>query len=259
MPRPLLIGALLGSLLLWAGAGVAGEAVISIILDDMGYRLKDGQRAVNLPGNLTYAFLPQSPYATRLAEQAHQNSKEVMLHLPMQADAGNKLGPGGLTDDMSEQKFKQTLHSTLASIPHVKGFNNHMGSHLTRNTLQMRWLMEAAMFHADMYFVDSRTTAQSVAQDEAIRIGIENTRRDIFLDYQQKSEIVEQQLQQLIKRAKRRGTALAIGHPYPETLAVLESWLPRLRAMGIRLVHVSELIAIRQKQGDPLWRMSSSR
>jgi len=255
-------GLLLG-IVLWAGSVcAAGQAppVIGIIIDDLGYKLKAGQRAVALTGNITYAFLPHAPFAARLAERAYRHGKEIMLHLPMQAEAGNNLGPSALTAAQSEQRFKHTLHSALSAIPHVRGFNNHMGSYLTKNTRRMRWLMEAAMFHNNIYFVDSRTTAESVAQKEAKRLGIDNTKRDVFLDYEQNEAIIQQQLQLLIKRAKRKGSALAIGHPYPETLAALEAWLPTLAKEGVHLVQVSELIRLRQNyRRSRLWQVSSSR
>jgi len=247
--------------LFWTSSLLAQHppVVLSIIIDDIGYQLKSGRRAIKLPGKLTYAFLPYSPYASRLAELAYQHNKEVMLHLPMQAESDNKLGPGALTREMPKRLFKTALHRALAAIPHVRGFNNHMGSRLTRDLTRMRWLMEAAMFHDHVYFVDSRTTAESVAQSEATRLGIRNTRRDIFLDYKQETTVVEHQLRLLVKRAKKKGNALAIGHPYPNTMAVLERWLPTLAAQGVQLVPVSELIQLRTQRSTPPWQMSSSR
>jgi hypothetical protein len=248
----LLINGLLG------GRALATELpAISIIIDDLGYQLNAGKQAVDLPGNLTFAFLPYSPYARLLAERANQSHKEVMLHLPMQSDNGKRLGPGGLTMTQDEQSFKQTLHDSLSSVPHVRGFNNHMGSYLTRNRNMMRWLMQSAMFRTDLYFVDSRTTADSLAEEEAIRHGIAATRRDIFLDYENDGAIVKQQLEKLIRQAREKGTAVAIGHPYPQTLAVLTNWLPTLRHKRIRLVPVSTLIRLRQPERIPAWQMSS--
>ena len=234
------------------------QPVISIILDDLGYRLKDGTRAINLQGKLTYAFLPGSPHAKKLAIMAHQQGKEIMLHLPMQAESGKKMGPVGLSENMSEQTLKRILHKELNALPHVRGFNNHMGSYLTSVPSRMRWLMEAAMFHNDLYFVDSKTTASSVAAKEADKLGIDYTSRDIFLDYEQNSEVVAKQLDSLLKRAKKKGSALAIGHPYPETVSVLEAWIPKLKQHNVRLVHVSELIKYKNLRNIPSWRMSSS-
>jgi len=243
---------------LWAASlAAAAGPVISIILDDMGYRWRDGQRAVDLEGALTYAILPHAPYSRRLAERAHRRHKEIMLHLPMESEAGRRLGPGGLHSGMTEKEFKRRVFESLNAVPHVRGFNNHMGSRLTRSPIEMGWLMQAAMFRNDLYFVDSRTTAETVAEQEARRRGIVATRRDIFLDYAPGRAVVETQLDTLVRRARRQGHALAIGHPHPDTLAALEHWLPTLAGQGIRLVPVSQLIQTRQQRRIPPWQLSS--
>ena len=113
------------------------------------------------------------------------------------------------------------------------------------------------MFRDDLYFVDSRTTIDTVAQQEAERRHIATTRRDIFLDYERDAKIVADQLVELVHHAQRYGTALAIGHPYPETLAALEAWLPSLQQQGIELVPVSQLIQRRQQRRITPWQLSS--
>lgn len=233
--------------------------VVSIIIDDLGNHLDAGQRAVNLPGALTYAFLPYLRYSRQLARQVYLQRKEVMLHLPMESETGNKLGPGGLTADMQENEFKNTMRRSINAIPYVRGFNNHMGSRITKDSKLMRWIMQMAMFRDDLYFVDSRTTSESVAMQEAHRYNISGTQRDIFLDYEKNNPaIVEEQLELLVKKARKNGTALAIGHPYQQTLNVLEKWLPKLKQMGIELVPVSQLIAIRKLRSERTWQLSSS-
>ena len=236
------------------------DIVISIIIDDLGNQLAAGERAVKLPGALTCAFLPHLPYSARLAELAHARHKEIMLHLPMESDSGKRLGPGGLTRAMDARQIKAEMRRGLDAIPHVRGFNNHMGSRLTRDPRHMRWVMQAAMFRDDLYFVDSRTTRDSVALLEAEKRHIRGTRRDIFLDYEKDdAAVVRQQLKRLVERARRKGSALAIGHPYRETLTVLEEWLPTLARQGIRLVPVSDLISIRKQRRNESWQLSSSR
>ncbi len=243
---------------LWAiSLAAVAEPIVSIILDDMGYRWQDGRRAVDLDGALTYAVLPHAPYSRQLAERAHRRHKEIMLHLPMESDAGRRLGPGGLHSGMAEKDFKRRVFESLNAIPYVRGFNNHMGSRLTRNPIEMGWLMQAAMFRNDLYFVDSRTTAETVAEQEALRRGIVATRRDIFLDYAPTRAVVETQLDKLVQRARRKGHALAIGHPHPDTLAALERWLPTLAGQGIRLVPVSQLIQTRLERRSMPWQLSS--
>ena len=230
------------------------QPAISIIIDDMGYRLKSGNRAVNLPGALTYSFLPHSPHATPLLQFAHENNKEIMLHIPMESEAGKKLGPGGLTQCMTEKEFVTVLESNIASIPHAKGFNNHMGSLLTKSQHWMTRLMREVATDKKLFFVDSKTTSYSVALKVAREEGLKSIHRDIFIDHEETEKFILKQLRKLIQKAKRNGTALAIAHPKRITLSVLEKWLPELESKGIKLVPVSKLIELRQQRKLALWK-----
>lgn len=229
---------------------------VSIVIDDIGYNWPDGRAAVDLPGAVTCAFLPHTPYAARLARLAHAQDKQIILHLPMEALDGQPLGPGGLTLTMAKPAFLRTVRSDLASIPFVRGVNNHMGSLLTEQPRQMRWLMEDLVYHGGLFFLDSRTTAQTVAQKTAMNEGLPNIRRNVFLDDVQQPAAVRRQFEELIRLARRHGTALAIGHPHPVTLAVLRRMLPTLQAQGIRLVPVSELIQLKRERRIRLWQAS---
>ena len=224
------------------------QPAISIIIDDMGYRLKAGNRAINLPGALTYSFLPHSPHSAALSKFAYDQSKEIMLHLPMEAESGNKLGPGGLTEGMTEKQFLHALESNIESIPHARGFNNHMGSLLTKSQLWMTRLMREVATDKRLFFVDSKTTSKSIALQTARAEGLKTSKRDIFIDHEESAEFIQRQLKKLIKRAQRKGTALAIAHPKKMTLAILEKWLPELEAKGIKLVSVSTLINLQQEK-----------
>jgi len=223
------------------------QPVISIIIDDMGHRLQDGNRALELPGAVTYAFLPYAPYARKMAEQAHATGKEVMLHLPMDARDGEKLGLGGLSLHMTQQQFQDALASSLALVPHVAGLNNHMGSLLTQHPGAMDWLMADVQQRGNLFFVDSRTTSLTVAEKLAREHQIPSASRDIFLDNVRKPEYIREQFQQLIRRAKMRGKAIGIGHPYPETIATLMEELEKLEESGVKLVFTSETIATKRR------------
>jgi uncharacterized protein len=218
------------------------QPVIAIIIDDMGNLEQRDRRAIQLPGAITYAFLPHTPYARKLAELAHQRNKEIMVHLPMESMNRDKLGPGALTLDMTAQQFTQQLTLDIDAIPHAAGLNNHMGSLLTQHPGHMQWLMTELSKRRDLYFVDSYTTKTSIAQQLANENWIPNIRRDVFLDHDRKPEAIRFQLQRLIKKAKENGGALAIGHPFPETIAVLKAELPKLREQGIILLPVSQLL-----------------
>ena len=247
--------ALLCSLLVLP-AGAQQPLRIAIIIDDLGNSLHLGRDAIELPGALTYSVLPKLPYSREIAQLAHDGGKEVMLHLPMQTHDGHSLGPGGLHRALNRKEFAHAVRASLASVPHVSGVNNHMGSLLTRDKGAMRWLMQDLRCFHDLYFVDSRTDVRTVARELAREAGLANAQRDVFLDNQQDPDYVRSQFRRLIAKAQEEGTAIGIGHPYPATLAVLAEEIPRLAGQGIQLVPVSKLV---ETQRNPnLWHASSS-
>ncbi|MEW6647542.1 MAG: divergent polysaccharide deacetylase family protein [Pseudomonadota bacterium] len=250
--------ALTALLLACAALTAQAQPLISIIIDDIGDRYDYGRRALELPGALTYSILPHTPYAAHFARFAHQRGREVMLHLPMQAEAGNRLGPGGVTLDMTEQAFRDTVRANLAAVPYARGINNHMGSLLTRHPGHMDWLMSEMRAQGGLFFVDSVTTVRTVAAHVALEHGLPSTRRDVFLDSATDPDSIRRQFARLLAVAHQHGTALAIGHPYPGTLQVLAEVLPQLDMYGVRLVPVSQLIATRQERSPQLWRASLS-
>ncbi|MEW8000924.1 MAG: divergent polysaccharide deacetylase family protein [Candidatus Thiodiazotropha endolucinida] len=226
---------------------------IALIIDDLGNQKDAGERALALPGAVTYSFLPQTPFAWQLAIKAHASNKEVMLHQPMESDNGNPLGNGALTLTMSRERFIHTLQRNLASVPYVAGVNNHMGSLLTRDPTAMRWLMSELRV-SGLYFIDSRTTDATVAERVAGKNLIAASRRHVFLDNTPEEVEIRRQLDKLLVKARSQGHAIGIAHPYPKTLAVLQEELPKLKLQGIELVPVSELI----NTGRPLWHAYSS-
>jgi polysaccharide deacetylase 2 family uncharacterized protein YibQ len=222
---------------------------IAIIIDDMGYNLEEGTRLANMDQPLTLAFLPYRPYTVPLAQLAHRHEKEIMLHVPMANTHHFGLGAGGLTPDMDEQQVTRTLRRALQSVPYVRGANNHMGSLLTQQLKPMDWVMKE-LNRYPLYFVDSRTIATSVASDVATAYQIPNLERDIFLDNEQTEEFLDKQFKQLIRKARKNGTAIAIGHPHKVTVDYLEKHLPELDAQGIAIATVSGLWAIRNNNKE---------
>lgn len=231
--------------------------VVSIIIDDIGDRWDDGRRAVDLVYPVSVSFLPHTPYAEVLAQRAHQQNKEVLLHLPMQAENGKALGPGGLTEGMSRDQFELIVQQNLSVVPHVAGVNNHMGSLLTQQLQPMQWLMETLQTKQGLFFVDSRTTRHSVAGTAASQHGVSTATRDIFLDPQQDANIIHAQFDRLLNTTQRKRPMLAIAHPYPLTLEILERRLAELQQAGVRLVSVATLIDLRQRRTTP-WQTSLS-
>ncbi len=251
------------ALLPQASGGLAAEhsatrrAVISIIIDDLGNHERVGHRAIRLPGAVACAVLPHTPYAIELAREAHTRKKEVLLHLPMESIDGREPGPGNLHSGMSPAVVATTLDNALQAVPHVVGVSSHMGSLLTTLPEPMRWLMRAIEQEGNLFFVDSRTTADSVAATMAREVGIAYLVRDVFLDRERDVGAIHMQFQRLMEIARKRGRALAIGHPYMETLDFLERRLPELADSGIELVPLSTMLASHNQEQTP-WQASLS-
>lgn len=227
----------------FAGASWADAPRIAIIIDDLGYHLTNGARAVRLPGAITFSFLPGSPRARHLADQAHSLGKEVLLHLPLQAHSDEgRSEPSEIGIDMSRARLSAVLSEALESVPHVTGINSHRGSLMTRHPGHMLWLMEEISDHDGLFFIDSYTHHESVALQIARESGVDAVKRDIFLDPDRSAETVAREFERMKNVARKRGRVIAIGHPYPETLELLERELPRLIEEGFELVSVSELL-----------------
>jgi len=228
------------------GTNTPNTPVLALVIDDLGDNYALGTRAIRLPG-VTGSILPHRPYTIALANAAHQQKKEVMLHLPMESVTEHRMSEGGLYSTMTWREFIRTFQSALASVPYAQGINNHMGSALTASHKHMNWLMREISSHPNVYFVDSRTTDRTVAEYMASRHGVPNIARTLFLDYDGAATDLDAQFQKLIRTAKRDGYALGIAHPFPSTLEFLEANLPRLYEQGIQLVPASRVIELNQE------------
>jgi polysaccharide deacetylase 2 family uncharacterized protein YibQ len=239
-------------LLLWMSSLQAAEKPrIAIIIDDLGYAAELGRRVTELPGPVACAVLPSTPLAVRIAEAANAAGKEVLLHLPLEAIGPQaRTDPGVISLDMTRGQFARTFSEDIRSVPHASGVNSHRGSLLTQHPGHMTWLMEEISTRGDLFFVDSYTTHESVALMLAIESGVPALKRDVFLDPDKSPETVAREFQRLIDIARERGMAVAIGHPYPATIELLERELPKLNSDGIELVSIRELLSIAAKQVD---------
>lgn len=211
---------------------------IIIVLDDVGYNLNEVE-ALKLPTEVAFAILPKTPHSRLFAELAHEQGRDVMLHLPMSATNNNKLGPSALTVGMFSEDLEKVLDEALNSVPYAIGVNNHMGSYLTTQQEAMNKLM-VALKRQSLFFLDSRTTPHSIAYETAKRVGIPTDQRHIFLDHQQTEAFYQQQFLRLIRIAKKHGRAIGIAHPYPSSLTFLQSALVNIEQYGVELYSVSD-------------------
>lgn len=246
--RPWLAAALM---LLASQTGAGDLARVAIIIDDLGNQLQAGRRAIDLPGNVAFAFLPGTPLAASLARKAYRDGKEVLLHLPLQAEAEEPVtDPVGITLDMTRTEVSRVFEAALHSVPHAIGVNSHRGSLLTQHPGHMQWLMAEIKARDSLFFIDSYTTHKSVALQIAAETRVRAAKRDVFLDPDRSPETVAREFERMKRLALKRGNVIAIGHPYNATLSLLERELPKLARQGIELVAVSELVGAAKAVGQ---------
>jgi polysaccharide deacetylase 2 family uncharacterized protein YibQ len=217
----------------------------AIIIDDLGGNLEAARQLLALPYSLTFSVLPHLPDSVETAEEACRAGHEVMLHLPMEPEAGSQASPGEgeIRIGMTSFEVEQILQSDLASVPHAVGVNNHMGSRATADPRLMTAVMRS-LAGRHLYFVDSRTTAASVALEAARQQGLPAFYRSVFLDDIESVPYTLGQLRQFRRVLEEQGTALAIGHPYLTTIAALAKFLPQLESDDVQLAPASRLVRL---------------
>ncbi len=165
-----------------------------------------------------------------------------MLHLPMQSVGKEAAEPQELVPGMSAEQISAGLAEMLQAVPYAVGVNNHQGSLATSDASLMGELMPLLKSRR-LFFIDSRTTAATVAFDSAERAGVRCAFRNVpFLDDVQDVGAIRKQLELAIRGAKEKGEAIAIGHPHPETIRALREVIPQMQGQGVRLVVASELV-----------------
>jgi uncharacterized protein len=215
---------------------------LAIILDDLGYDRSSADSLLALPFPVTVSVIPHLPLSSEVAEEAFRRGDEVLLHLPMQSESSDVRQENiELRVGMNARQVESTLTGMLETVPHAVGVNNHEGSLATSDPALMRELMPA-LRQRGLFFIDSRTTAATVAYTTAEQAGVRAASRKVFLDDTATKQAVRAQLELAARDASRNGFAIAIGHPHPATVAALAEVVPQLQARGIRLVFASDLV-----------------
>jgi polysaccharide deacetylase 2 family uncharacterized protein YibQ len=225
------------------------EGHLAIVIDDVGRELHHFERLHALRYRLTFSVLPGAVYAPgvqlRLASD-HRRRREVMLHLPMQPTATEKMREGLeatevflLTSDGPEI-LRAKVRAALERVPMATAVNNHMGSALTRDRVAMEAVMDELAAQRRT-FVDSRTIGDTVAAAAAEAAGIPTASREIFLDHDPSVAAIEAALQEAADLS-RDHPVIAIAHPSDAVVEVLTRRLDALHAQGIGIFPVSDVV-----------------
>lgn len=216
---------------------------IVLILDDVGYSERELNALATLDARLTFAVIPGTPRARHSAEMLAGRGYEVLCHIPMEPMGypGIAAGDGAILTSMTDQQIRDQTLAHLRSVPHARGANNHMGSRATQDRRVLNAMM-STLKAEQAYFVDSVTTAGSLAASVAREHGVPSASRAVFLDHENNESTIRRQLAELSAVAEEKGIAVGIAHLYPATVRVLLQEIPRLQARGFRFVSASEAV-----------------
>ncbi len=222
---------------------LTGQPRVAIILDDVGLgSMRSFKRALEIPYPITFAVIPFRRYTRECASMARGRGFEMIVHMPMEPyDYPHQdPGPGAVFEKDSAEKVEQKIQAALDSVMYARGMNNHMGSKITALPFTMRVIL-SKLKREGLFFVDSRTTPDTVVIQEANELGVPAISRNVFLDNSREPDDIRTQLKEVIDIAREHGYVVAIGHNYPETVAVLEAEMPRLDR-EVNFVFVRELV-----------------
>ncbi|MDR3105987.1 MAG: divergent polysaccharide deacetylase family protein [Yokenella regensburgei] len=226
-----------GSLAL-ASPAFAGK--LAIVIDDFGYRPQTENQVLAMPATISVAVLPNAPHAREMATKAHNAGHEVLIHLPMAPLSKQPLEKDTLRPEMSQEEVARIIQDAVTKVPFAVGLNNHMGSAMTSSLPGMEKVMQA-LSRYNLYFLDSMTIGNSQAMRAASGTGVKVIKRKVFLDDTQNEADIRVQFNRAIQLARRNGSAIAIGHPHPSTVRVLQQMLYNLPP-DITLVRPSSLL-----------------
>ncbi len=215
---------------------------IAVVIDDLGRDLASVERLQALGVPITFAVLPFESRTPEVIDHLRRSGEEIVCHLPMEAGGSADPGPGALTLAMSADELRLRTSQALDACAGAVGVNNHMGSALSSDRDSMLAVL-GVVSRRNLFFLDSRTSAETVAYDVAGEVGLEAAERQVFLDRVRTPEAIRGEFHRLLQIAEDRGEGIAIGHPYGETLAMLEEEVPAALAKGYRFVALSRLVA----------------
>ncbi len=213
---------------------------LAIVIDDFGYRPQTENQIIALPPAISIAVLPNAPHAREMATKAHNSGHEVLIHLPMAPLSKQPLEKDTLRPEMSSEEIERIIRESVNNVPNAVGLNNHMGSAMTSNLFGMQKVMQA-LSRYNLYFLDSMTIGNSQSMRAAAGTNVKVIKRKVFLDDTQNEADIRAQFNRAVALAQRNGSAIAIGHPHPSTVRVLQQMVYNLPA-DITLVRPSSLL-----------------
>lgn len=217
--------------------------MIAIVIDDMGISIDRTKDISSLHYSITSSFLTYAKDLELQIENAKKAGHEIIAHIPMEAYTVKDAAPDVLKTSMGKSEIRKRFSKMLKKFNGIKGINNHMGSKFTESPEHMTEIIKI-LKKEDMFFFDSVTSSKTVGRKIAEEQGLPYITRQVFLDNENELKYILKQLRTTEKIAKKRGYAVAIGHPKTQTYEALKIWLPEIEKRGYKLVKISNLVEL---------------
>lgn len=218
------------------------KAKVAIIIDDIGYQIEIAEQIMSLNYPVAISVLPFLPHSQFVAQMAKEKGLTVLLHLPMEPHNTNTdPGKGAIFTTMNEHEIKAKILANLKDIPYVDGVNNHMGSKATEDEFIMRTVLHE-LKERNLFFIDSMTSPHSIGYQLSKEMGLKTAQRTVFLDNEQNIDYIRNQVVVLKNTALKYGSAIAIGHPYCNTIDVLKELESIVEPESVEIVPLKELL-----------------
>ena len=218
--------------------------IVAVIIDDVGHSKPAARPFIEMDHPVALSILPGRTFSMDLAAEAAERGKTILLHLPMEPEdyPGIDPGPGAILLSQSREEIREVLERDLASIPGVVGINNHMGSRATTDPMVMETVL-GLINKKELFFIDSRTSPETIALKLAREMGIPSARRDVFLDNIPTPSAIDARTDELLDLVEKRGWAIGIGHANIETANALERMALEASQRNIQWISLESLIA----------------
>lgn len=207
------------------------KPMIALIFDDLGESLGDLRELYSLGIPITVAVIPNLKFSKNIAHIASRCGFSVFIHLPLEPSEGVTFKTPKyrfISGDLSRREIISTLRQHLNSLRIAIGVNNHMGSKATEDSDLMKIVL-SELKKRNLVFVDSRTSLESIAYDQARRQGLICGYNEGFLDAVDDIGEIQKRVNELIAKAKEKGKIIVIAHPRKNTIKFLKEKLPALK------------------------------
>jgi uncharacterized protein len=223
---------------------------VAIIIDDIGQDMKPVRELLRIDADITFAILPLLAHSREASEVLYKANREILLHLPMEplSYPKEKPGSGALFTEMNQDEIIFQMGKDLASVPHISGVNNHMGSKFMADEEKLLYVFKQLKKH-DLFFIDSRTTPSSKTMSAAGKTHLMVASRKVFLDHDRDYSKIYQILMDVAATPAGNMPLIVIGHPYPETIRALRDAQKVFQEKGISIIPVSKLMKKNAPEG----------